>query len=153
MFKNKSLFLVGALLLLSLSCTHKGPDEPDSSATVSLTTARALCIKACGGNSDYAAAVRNGCMDGCERAVNSYPYAGETFSNWEVCKEKVNLSLGHGLNKNLDECNNSTDNIYRQQGCKDAARAFYRALNPTEVCKPVDPGYIPEGFVVMPPAQ
>ena len=59
MFKNKSLFLVGALLLLSLSCTHKGPDEPDSSATVSLTTARALCIKACGGNSDYAAAVKN----------------------------------------------------------------------------------------------
>ena len=153
MLKNKFFFILSFLLLLSLSCTNKGPDEPDSSATVSLSSARAICIKACGGNSDYDAAVRNGCFDGCEKAANAYPYSDDTFSSWEVCKEKVNLSQGNGLNKSMAECMNYTDNIYRQQGCKDATKAFYRALNPTEVCKPVDPGYMPPGFVVMPPTQ
>ena len=151
MLKNISFFLLSFLLLLSLSCTNKEPDGPDPSTSVSLSTARSACIKACGGNSDYAAAVRNGCLDGCEKAVNSYPYAEDIFSNWEVCKEKVNLSQGKGLNNSLAECMNYTDNIYRQQGCKDGTKAFYRALNPAEVCKPVDPGYMPPGFVVMPP--
>ena len=155
MHKNNLFYLLVCLFLLpaAVSCSTHEVDEPDSSATVSLVSARAACIQTCAGNTAYDAALRNACMESCAKVAATYPHAGEAFSSWEKCQDKINLSQGHGLNNSLAECAKPGDNVYRQQGCKDATKAFYRALNPVEVCQPVDPGYMPPGFVVVPPAQ
>lgn len=94
------------------------------------------CQKSCRQDDDYGVLSRNGCLQGCVAAQTRFPLRGTHYLSDASCREAVaGLDVQEQVRLMDAQCEDLWVTIHSRKGCKDAARAFYDALD-GNMCRP-----------------
>ncbi|ADP86060.1 hypothetical protein [Nitratidesulfovibrio vulgaris] len=92
------------------------------------------CLAGCARDDETGRLIRRGCLQGCEMALEAFPFAESVYAGRQPCEAALGRFDVEGLLRTLDaRCMQEGTQVHRRRGCRDGVRLFYGNMVP-EMC-------------------
>lgn len=89
------------------------------------------CLKSCTRDDETGRLIRRGCLQGCEMALEAFPFTGSVYAGQHDCEAAVARYGVEGKLRMLEaRCMEEGTQVHRRRGCRDGVRTFYGHLTP-----------------------